>query len=74
VTLDAAADELYESGMAAKASDDKYILTTVFFAAVLFLAGISLRLDRRPLRMAVLGMALALLVGGAAFVLTLPVA
>ena len=37
-------------------------------------ASISLRLDRRPLRLAVLGMALTLLLGGIAFVLTLPVA
>jgi hypothetical protein len=41
---------------------------------VLFFAGISLRLDWLPLRIAVLGMALALLVGGCVFVLTLPVA
>jgi hypothetical protein len=72
--LDAAADELYREGTAAKSYDDKYILSTVFFAAVLFFAGISLRLDWRPLRIAVLGMALALLTGGLAFVLTLPVA
>jgi hypothetical protein len=72
--LDAAADDLYEEGTASKSYDDKYILSTVFFAAVLFFAGISLRLDWRPLRMAVLGMALALLSGGVAFVLTLPVA
>ena len=39
-------------------NDDRYILATVFFAAVLFFAGISLRLDWRPLRIAVLGMAL----------------
>ena len=72
--LDAAADQLYQQGTAAKSYDDKYILSTVFFAAVLFFAGISLRLDWRPLRIAVLGMALALLIGGFAFVLTLPVA
>jgi hypothetical protein len=72
--LDAAADELYEDGTAAKSYDDKYILSTVFFAAVLFFAGISLRLDWRPLRMAVLGMGLTMLIGGIAFVLTLPVA
>jgi hypothetical protein len=59
--LDAVADEFYEEGTAAKSYDDKYILSTVFFAAVLFFAGISLRLDWRPLRIAVLGMALALL-------------
>ena len=73
-TLDATADELYQEGTAGKSNDDKYILSTVFFAAVLFFAGISLRLDWRPLRIAVLGMALTLLIGGVAFVLTLPVA
>ena len=72
--LDAAADELYEEGTKAKTYDDRYILSTVFFAAVLFFAGISLRLDWRPLRIAVLGMACVLLVGGVGFVLTLPVA
>jgi hypothetical protein len=72
--LDAAADQLYQEGTAAKSYDDRYILSTVFFAAVLFFAGISLRLDWRPLRIAVLGMALTLLIGGVAFVLTLPVA
>ena len=72
--LDAAADELYEDGTKAKGYDDRYILSTVFFAAVLFFAGISLRLDWRPLRIAVLGMAFALLLGGLGFVLTLPVA
>ncbi len=72
--LDAAADELYEQGTQAKTNDDRYVLATVFFAAVLFFAGISLRLDWWPLRVAILGMALALLVGGTVFVLTLPVA
>jgi hypothetical protein len=72
--FDAAADELYEDGTQAKRNDDRYILATVFFAAVLFFAGISLRLEWRPLRGVVLGMASALLLGGAAFVLTLPVA
>jgi hypothetical protein len=72
--LDDEADELYNEGTKAKGYDDKYILTTVFFAAVLFFAGISLRLDWRPLKIAVLGMGLALLLGGVGFVLTLPVA
>jgi len=72
--LDAAADELYKEGTQAKTNDDRYILSTVFFAAVLFFAGISLRLDWRPLRIIVLGIALALLLGGVGFVLTLPLA
>src|SRR4051794_27090681 len=71
--LDAAADTLYQEGSDAKTHDDRYILSTVFFAAVLFFAGISLRLDWRPLRIAVLGMACALLLGGIGFVVTLPV-
>jgi hypothetical protein len=72
--LDAAADALYTEGTEAKSNDDRYILSTVFFAAVLFFAGISLRLDWRPLKIAVLAMALTLLVGGAVFVFTLPLA
>jgi hypothetical protein len=72
--LDADADRLYTEGTDAKANDDHYILSTVFFAAVLFFAGISLRLLWRPLRVAVIGMAAVLLLGGLAFVLTLPVA
>jgi hypothetical protein len=72
--LDDEADDLYREGTDAKSNDDKYILSTVFFAAVLFFAGISLRLDWRPLRMVVLGLATAMLAGGLVFVGTLPVA
>src|SRR3954469_10716257 len=72
--LDAVADTLFTEGTEAKTNDDRYILSTVFFAAVLFFAGISLRLDWRPLRMAVLGIALTMLLIGVSFVLTLPVA
>jgi hypothetical protein len=72
--LDARADELFKEGTDAKAADDHYILSTVFFAAVLFFSGISLRLDWPPLRVFVLGLAGALLLGGAFYVATLPVA
>jgi hypothetical protein len=72
--LDAAADDLYAEGTRAKTNDDRYILATVFFAAVLFFAGISLRLYGRPLRIVVLGLALALSLGGVGFVVTLPLA
>ena len=73
-TFDAKADTRYEAGTKAKTNDDKYILSTVFFAAVLFFAGISLRLDWRPLRIAVLCLGGAMLLGGVAFVVTLPIA
>jgi hypothetical protein len=68
------ADDLYQGGTEAKANGDHYILSTVFFAAVLFFAGISLRLMWRPLRGVVLGLATVLLLGGLVFVLSLPVA
>jgi hypothetical protein len=71
--LDAQADELYLEGTEARSNDDKYILSTVFFAGVLFFAGISLRLLWRPLRFVVLGLAGAMLLVGVGFVLRLPV-
>jgi hypothetical protein len=72
--LEAVADAHHAAGTQAKINADRYILATVFMAAVLFFAGISLRLDWRPLQLAVLGMAGALLLGGGAFVLSLPFA
>jgi len=72
--LDASADALYAAGTTAKDDGDSYILSTLFFAAVLFFAGISLRLDWRPLRVVVLGMAAVVLLGGVGYLLTLPVA
>jgi hypothetical protein len=71
--LDAQADELYLQGSEARSNDDKYILSTVFFAAVLFFAGISLRLLWRPLRVVVLGLAGTMLLVGVGFVLSLPI-
>jgi hypothetical protein len=70
--LDREADHLFEKGTQAKEHDDRYILSTVFFAAVLFFAGISLRLDWRRLRVAVVGMAAVMLLCGFVFVATLP--
>jgi hypothetical protein len=72
--LDNEADGLYKEGTDAKTNDDHYILSTVFFAAVLFFAGISLRLDWRPLRITVLVFASVMLLSGLVFVLTLPIA
>jgi hypothetical protein len=73
-TFDAEADSRYHEGTEAKTNDDKYILSTVFFAAVLFFAGISLRLDWQPLRIGVLCLGAVMLIGGGVFVLTLPIA
>ena len=72
--FDRRADKANDEALAAKEHDDDYILTTVFFAAVLFFAGISLRLDWAPLRIAVVSLAALALAGGAVFMLTLPIA
>jgi hypothetical protein len=71
--LDRKADGLYQEATDAKSNDDHYILSTVFFAAVLFFAGISLRLDWLRLRIAVLGFAAAMLIAGLTFIATLPI-
>jgi hypothetical protein len=73
-TLNDEADEVFTEGTDFKAHDDDYILSTVFFAAVLFFAGISLRVGWRRLRIAVLAFAAVMLLGGLVFVSTLPIA
>ena len=74
VTLNAQADQLFTEGTAAKTNDDRHILSTVFFAAVLFLAAVSLRLEWRRLRIFVLVFGTIMFLGALAFVLTLPAA
>jgi hypothetical protein len=72
--LDAQAGALYLAGTKAKSTGDRYVLSTVFFAAVLFFAGISLRLQWRPLRLTVLSLAGVMILLGLGFVISLPVA
>jgi hypothetical protein len=72
--FDRRAREANAEALEAKKHDDNYILSTVFFAAVLFFAGISLRLDWAPLRIVVVSLAAVALTGGAIFMLTLPIA
>jgi hypothetical protein len=69
--LDKQADVRFDEGTSDKKNEDDYILSTVFFAAVLFFSGISLRLDWRPLRVAILVFGTVMLVGGLFFALTL---
>jgi hypothetical protein len=72
--LSAEADDLYRHGTDSEDHDDDYILSTVFFAAVLLFAGISLRVDWRRLWIAVLVFVATMLIAGVVFVLTLPIA
>lgn len=73
-SLNARADQLFAEGTAGKTNDDRHILSTVFFAAVLFLAAVSLRVEWLRLRIFVLGLGTLMFLGALAFVLTLPTA
>jgi hypothetical protein len=70
--LERLGDRRFEEGKAATDHNDAYVLTTVFFAAVLFFAGISTRFAWLRMRTAVLVFA-AIGLGYAAFrIATLP--
>jgi hypothetical protein len=64
--LERVGDARFEEGKEATDHTDAYVLTTVFFAAVLFFAGISTRFEWQKMRVAVLVIA-AIGVGYAAF-------
>jgi hypothetical protein len=70
--LEADADHLLEDGATARDRADEYVLTTVFFASVLFFAGISLRISRERLRMGILGLGVAFLLYGVVQIIVLP--
>jgi hypothetical protein len=70
--LERLGDMRFEQGKEATDHTDAYVLTTVFFAAVLFFAGISSRFEWRKMRALVLAIA-AIGLGYAAFrIATLP--
>jgi hypothetical protein len=70
--LETDADQLVEDGATARDHADEYVLTTVFFASVLFFAGISLRITRKRLRMGILGLGVAFLLYGVVQIILLP--
>jgi hypothetical protein len=71
--LERQADQRFDGGRTATAHTDAYVLTTVFFAAVLFFAGISLRFSWERLRVTVLLLGVVFLTYGLARFATLPV-
>jgi hypothetical protein len=73
-SLNARATRLFTEGTEGKTNDDRHILSTVFFAAVLFLAAVSLRVEWKRLRVLVLGFGTIMFLGALSFVLTLPTA
>jgi hypothetical protein len=70
--LEALGDVRFEQGKIATENADKYVFTTVFFAAVLFFAGISLRFEWMRLRMIMLGLASVFLIYGLVQLATMP--
>ena len=70
--LERVGDARFEQGKAATEHADDYVYSTVFFAVVLFFAGISLRFAWLPLRIIILGAGVGLLVYGSVRVLGLP--
>ena len=72
VALEHTADEHFEQGKSATENADEYVFGTVFFAVVLFFAGISLRFRWDAMRMAVLVMAALFLVYGGVKLASLP--
>jgi hypothetical protein len=70
--LDAEAEALFREGIEAKHHDDAYILSTVFFAAVLFFASVSMRLGWWRLRVGVFALGTVMLGIGLTWVLSQP--
>ncbi len=70
--LERQGDRSFEEGKEATENADNYIFATVFFAAVLFFAGISMRFLWRPMRTTVLGLAVLFLAFGVVRLVTLP--
>ena len=71
--LEAQGTEHFESGKDATENTDSYVLTTVFFAAVLFFAGISMRFVWQRMRIAVLVLGWLFLVYAIVLVARLPI-
>jgi hypothetical protein len=66
-------DVAFDQAKSSTDNTDAYVLTTVFFAAVLFFAGISLRFQWAPLRACVVAFAAVFLTYGLARFATLPI-
>jgi hypothetical protein len=71
--IDAEGNMRFDQGRASTEDTDKYVLTTVFFAAVLFFSGISLRFKWQTMRLVVIILATSFLAYGLVRIALLPV-
>src|SRR5205814_9877755 len=65
-------DVRFEEGKTATENADDYVFVTVFFAVVLFFAGISLRFQWFPMRVTILAIGAALLIYGLMKIASMP--
>jgi hypothetical protein len=72
--LERLGDRRFEQGKEATENADKYVFATVFFAVVLFFAGISLRFQWFPMRVFILALGAGMLLYGGVRILGLPTA
>lgn len=63
---------LFEEGREANQTSDDYILATIFFAAVLFFAGLATKFNSDRIAAAALGFGSIMFIGGVVRLLTLP--
>ena len=70
--LERVGDTRFEQGKQATENADDYVFVTVFFAIVLFFAGISLRFSWFPMRILIMGLGTAILVWATFRLLSLP--
>ena len=70
--LERVGDARFEDGREATENADDYVFVTVFFAIVLFFAGISLRFQWFPMRVTILALGGGLLVYATIYVFSLP--
>jgi hypothetical protein len=71
--LETNADQLFSEGQAAAEQSAAYVLNTVFLATVLFLTAIAERFEWHPLRAAILGLAIVMLLFAVFHLATYPV-
>ncbi len=71
--LEAQASALFDQGLAANTTADRYVLITVFLAAALFLAGMESRIGRRPTRITMLVLAGGMLTYSLLMLATYPI-
>jgi hypothetical protein len=70
--LENEATDLFEEGRAANQTSDNYVLATIFFAAVLFFAGLSVKFRSQRLIVATLVFGTLMFLGGVVRLATLP--